>query len=126
MKLPHPSCSSALLLKIIEPVSYLDKMLLEKNARVILTGYGEVQKDAFFLKVPCVTLRGKTEWVETVEAGWNTLVGCDPDRILQALSFFSHAPSPSCTSVSDFWPYGDGRAGERIFRLLSVMREVLR
>jgi len=116
---PLPPRSSALMLKIIESVSYLDMMLLEKNARVILTDSGGVQKEAFFFRVPCVTLREETEWVETVEAGWNTLGGCDPDRILQALSSFSHAPSSSCTSVSDFWPYGDGKAEERIVKSIT-------
>ena len=69
--------------------------------------------DTFFW-VPCVTPREETEWVETVEAGWNVLVGCDPDRILQALSSFSPTPPHPCASASDFCPYGDGRAAECI------------
>ena len=70
------------------------------------------RKEAFFFLVPCVTLRNEAEWVETVEAGWNVLVGCDPDRIRQAASL----PSSPCTT--GFWPYGDGRAAERIVLVL--------
>jgi UDP-N-acetylglucosamine 2-epimerase len=82
-------------------------LVLEKNARVILTDSGGVQKEAFFFRVPCVTLREETEWVETVETGWNTLVGCDPERMVQAA--FEARPG-----IESVWPYGDGQAAERI------------
>ncbi|QAA76350.1 MAG: UDP-N-acetylglucosamine 2-epimerase (non-hydrolyzing) [Candidatus Bipolaricaulis sibiricus] len=94
-------------LLVIEPISYLDMLMLEKNARVILTDSGGVQKEAFFFRVPCVTLREETEWVETVEAGWNVLVGCDPERIVHAA--LEAQPGKECA-----WPYGDGQAAERI------------
>ena len=93
--------------QVLDPVSYLDMLVLEKNARVILTDPGGVQKEAFFFGVPYVTLREETEWVETVETGWNTLVGCDPKRMVQA-ALEAH---PGIESV---WPYGDGQAAERI------------
>ncbi len=89
---PYPSIPK---LRIIEPVSYLDMLMLEKYARVILTDSGGVQKEAFFFRVPCVTLREETEWVETVEAGWDEFVGCDPCRIVQATTFFSSASPDS-------------------------------
>jgi UDP-N-acetylglucosamine 2-epimerase len=98
--------------RIIEPVSYLEMLLLERDAKVILTDSGGVQKEAFFFRVPCVTLREETEWVETVEAGWNVLVGCDPERIVQA----ARSAQPGEEGAS---PYGEGCAAAQIVKVLA-------
>ena len=108
---PNPLPLTLNALHLIYPVSYLDMIVLEKNAKVILTDSGGVQKEAFFFKVPCVTLREETEWVETVEAGWNVLVGGDPDRITQAAL-------QAQLGTESVWLYGDGKASEKIIEIL--------
>jgi len=99
-------------LKMLDPVSYLDMLVLEKNAKVILTDFGGVQKEAFFFKVPCITLREETEWVETVETGWNTLAGSDPLNIVNTALNVGYGKD--CA-----WPYGDGQASERIIYIIN-------
>lgn len=72
-------------LKLIPPVRYLDMLKLERNATIILTDSGGVQKEAYSFKVPCLTLRSETEWVETVEGGWNRVVGVRTEKIVEAV-----------------------------------------
>jgi UDP-GlcNAc3NAcA epimerase len=96
---------------LIDPVSYFDMMILEENARLIATDSGGVQREAYFLGIPCLTLREETEWVETVQAGWNRLVGTDPGRIIDA--WFGYAPPSVRPPV-----FGDGTAGQRIVQIL--------
>lgn len=97
--------------KIIEPVSYLNMLLLERQARVILTDSGGVQKEAYFFRTPCLTFREETEWVETVETGWNRLVGVQPNRIIEEMKEVK-------TGSDARLPYGGGDAAERIVNVL--------
>ncbi|KPC75707.1 UDP-N-acetylglucosamine 2-epimerase [Thermoactinomyces vulgaris] len=94
--------------KLIEPIGYLDMLQLEVNAKKILTDSGGVQKEAFFAKVPCITMRDETEWIETVELGTNVLVGADQTRILEAVNRFE----VDFSQVHEV--FGDGRAAEKI------------
>lgn len=101
--------------KVVEPVSFLDMIRLEQSAHAIVTDSGGVQKEAYFFGVPCLTTRDETEWVETVESGWNQLVGADKECILAA---YSGLRRPA--SQPKF--YGDGRAAENILQLLLTSR----
>ena len=98
-------------LTLVDPVGYRQFVALLDAASVVATDSGGVQKEAFFLDTPCVTLREETEWVETVESGWNTLVGADEGRIRDALA---DATSPAEKPA----PYGDGHAARRIVEVL--------
>ena len=97
--------------KVIEPVGYLDMINLEKNARKIVTDSGGVQKEAYFFKVPCITLRDRTEWTETLENGWNRLVDVDFKRIITETAAGS-------LSRKHNNHYGNGDTGEKIAKLL--------
>ena len=119
----HPRTTAALqaagialpeTVRVLPPVGYLDFAALASQARVILTDSGGVQKEAYWYRVPCVTLRTTTEWVETLETGWNRLVGSDPASIVTATR--NAAPGPEHPPL-----YGDGRASERIADLLCRM-----
>ncbi len=93
---------------VIEPIGYLDMLVLQRNAKVILTDSGGMQKEACFACTPCVTLRPETEWAETVESGWNALAWADANVILQQVSRQERA-SPKPVSA-----FGDGKAAQAI------------
>ncbi len=100
--------------KLIDPVSYFDMLKLEKSAKAILTDSGGVQKEAYWFKVPCFTLRDETEWVETVESGWNTLVGAAQKKIIQHVRRgIDTRPSGRRTAL-----FGDGQSSHKIIQLL--------
>ena len=100
-------------LKLIEPVSYLNMLKLEKNAKAILTDSGGVQKEAYWLRVPCITLREVTEWGYTVEEGWNIVSGWKTSDILRAVQRMSQCKAKR---KRDF---KENRAAERIVQTLS-------
>jgi UDP-N-acetylglucosamine 2-epimerase len=97
--------------EVLAPLPYLDFLGLVAGAACVLTDSGGLQKEAYLLGVPCITLRDATEWGETIEAGWNVLAGTDPDRILAALARPPRGDQRPAL-------YGDGRAAERVAALL--------
>ena len=105
------SSTNASHLTIIDPLGYFDIIALEKSARMLLTDSGGMQKEAYWLKVPCITLRDETEWVETVASGWNILTGADRSRIVNTVRNFT---PPSAHPPL----YGDGKAAEKILSIL--------
>lgn len=96
--------------ELLPPAPYSSLLLLLDGARAVLTDSGGIQKEAFILGTPCVTLRESTEWVETVEAGANRLAGADPGRILRAVRAAERAPRPRAGRRA----YGGGLASRRI------------
>ncbi|OGM11199.1 UDP-N-acetylglucosamine 2-epimerase [Candidatus Woesebacteria bacterium RBG_16_34_12] len=98
--------------RLIPPVGYLDMLRLMGNAEKILTDSGGIQKEAYMLEVPCITLRENTEWVETLEGGWNVLVGADRKKIIKALKEFK--PHDRLKDI-----FGNGYASVKIREIIN-------
>lgn len=122
----HPRCRKAMRehgivpganIRVTEPVGYLDMLVLERNARLVATDSGGVQKEAYLLGIPCVTLRDETEWVETLSEGKNRLAGSDRGKILAAL-----AEAGKMERFSPGGAFGRGDAAIRILSLLAAIR----
>jgi UDP-N-acetylglucosamine 2-epimerase len=103
-------------INIIDPLGYFDMLLLMKNAHKILTDSGGMQKEAYWLQVPCITLRDETEWVETLQVGWNVLAGVSSDKIIDVVKNWQ--PPEGHPAI-----YGDGTAVQKIITLLSELGE---
>ena len=103
--------------ELTPPLGYLDFLKLARHARAVLTDSGGVQKEAYLLGVPCLTLRDTTEWVDTVEAGWNVLVDLDRDAALRALE---RDPPPERPEL-----YGGGHAAERVCEVIGTYTQRL-
>ena len=103
-------------LRTVEPQGYLDMISLVSNARIVLTDSGGLQKEAFFLGRPCVTLREETEWVETVSGGGNVIAGSDPRKIRDAVAEWdaklAHSKPDFAAEVRQY--FGDGTTSEKI------------
>ena len=99
-------------IRLVPAASYFDMLVLCTNARLVLTDSGGLQREAFFLRTPCLTLRDETEWPETVEAGWNRVVGTTTERIVAAADDVT--PGSNTEGV-----FGNGDAAERIVAVLA-------
>lgn len=104
-------------MRIVEPLAFLDMIALEQSAALIITDSGGVQKEAFFYGVPCITMRDETEWVETVDLGWNHLVGADRQAIVSAVRMSRLKPLVERKRDE---PYGRGEAAQAIVSLLKA------
>jgi len=104
-------------IEVMPPVEYVDSLKLIKHASAVVTDSGGVQKEAFWCKTPCVTMRENTEWVETVELGVNKIVGADTNKITREIDYaIEHYDEIKKRFTEN--PFGDGRASEKILEII--------
>jgi len=103
-------------IRIIDPVGYIEMLKLLKQAKIVLTDSGGLQKEAFWSKTPCITIRNRTEWSETVEIGINLITGSDPKRIIQAIKSIKEKHHEIKNRFRTN-PFGDGKASKRIIEI---------
>jgi len=109
------------IIKIIEPVGYIEMLKLLRHAKIVLTDSGGVQKEAFWSKAPCITIRDRTEWTETVEMGVNILTGADAERIIQAVKYVEEKYDEMKNKFTEN-PFGDGKASQKIIEAIKTHR----
>jgi len=110
-------------IRIIDPLGYIEMLKLLKHAKLVLTDSGGLQKEAFWSQTPCITLRDSTEWVETVEAGVNQIVGADSEKIAKAI----RAVEEKYESIKEKFtanPFGDGYAAIRIVKAIESFANI--
>lgn len=109
-------------IRSIEPAGYIEMLKLLKHAKMVLTDSGGLQKEAFWSRTPCITLRDRTEWTETVEMGVNQVTGSDPQRIVQAVRTVDEEYDEIRSRFKEN-PFGNGKASEKIVEVLSALTQ---
>lgn len=109
----HQQLLQSKFIKLIPPASFLDMIMLEKNASIIMTDSGGVQKEAYFFQKPCIILRPETEWVELLHSGTAMIADADPERIIAAFEKLSTATNLNFEPL-----YGDGKAAEKMLNIM--------
>ena len=99
---------------IIDPIGYLDMLALMKSCKLVITDSGGLQKEAYFFKKYCLTLRDETEWVELVEGGYNDIVGTDPQNILSKFNTIYNSCFLNSSKL-----FGDGKTRKKIVKILA-------
>jgi len=107
-------------IKITPPLPYMDMLHLESNALLIMTDSGGVQKEAYFVGTPCLTLRDETEWTETLTGGWNQVAGTSPEKILPLVKSLRSQNGASPSGKPALSAFGDGRAADNILQVLAT------